>query len=56
MNERTKKMIDNKIWAYLETADTQQLKQMRITIEKILIERYPCVIDTIAKFMEATYP
>lgn len=54
MNERTKKMIDNKIWTYLEVADTQRLEQMRTTIEKILLERQPCVVDAIAKFLGVT--
>ena len=52
MNERTKKMIDNKIWTYLEAADTQQLKNMSRTIQQILSEREE--IDAIRRFLGAT--
>lgn len=55
MNERTKKMIDNKIWAYLEEADTERLEQMREAIQKILRERKPNMADAIKKFLEMTY-
>ncbi len=39
MNARTKKMIDNKIWAYLEEGEPYWLKAIISTAKEILEEK-----------------
>tara|TARA_R100000353_G_scaffold70401_2_gene54186 strand:- start:270 stop:458 length:189 start_codon:yes stop_codon:yes gene_type:complete len=39
MNARTKKMIDNKIWAYLEEQEPYWLKAIISTAKEILEEK-----------------